>query len=160
MDSFLRHNLLLQQNAHARQAGGDPQGFAATAASSGVVNIDDVRAFWGGEGFPTEGKSVEEVEAQRAFIRRNIVDRPNHELVRDAEAMYLVRMMGSDLSINAFACNFKVDGVVNSNVVEANALNSKIYEKVSLLSVDDKISERYGEIYISRYIWLLTNIPS
>ncbi|VDB84855.1 unnamed protein product [Peniophora sp. CBMAI 1063] len=65
MDSFLRHNQLLQQNAHARQAGGEPQGFAATAASSAVVNYDDIRAFWGGEGFPTQGKPVEEVGVGR-----------------------------------------------------------------------------------------------
>lgn len=91
-----------------------------------------------------EGKSVEEVEAQRAFIRRNIVDRPNHELVRDAEAMYLARMMGSDLSINAFACNFRLSrgGPPNQDVAEASYLNKRIIERLSVTKVDDEAQKK------------------
>ena len=91
-----------------------------------------------------EGKSAEEVEAQRAFIRRNIVDRPNHELVRDAEAMYLVRMMGSDLSINAFACNFRLSrgGPPNQDVADASYLNRRIIERLSVTRVDDEAQKK------------------
>lgn len=91
-----------------------------------------------------EGKSVEEVEAQRAFIKRNIADRPNHELVQDPEAMHLVRMMGSDLSINAFACNFRLSrgGPLNQDVAEASYLNKRIIERLSVTRVDDEARKK------------------
>ncbi|KZT73992.1 hypothetical protein DAEQUDRAFT_720836 [Daedalea quercina L-15889] len=91
-----------------------------------------------------EGRPVEEVEAQRAFIRRNIVDRPNRELVRDPEAMDLVRKMGSDLSINAFACNFRMSrgGPPNRDVAEASYLNRRIIERLSVSRVDDEACKK------------------
>ncbi|KAH9842546.1 uncharacterized protein C8Q71DRAFT_699191 [Rhodofomes roseus] len=86
-----------------------------------------------------DGKLDEEVGAQLAFIKRNIVDRPNRELVRDPEAMYLIRMMGSDLSINAFACNFRLSrgGPSNKDVAEASYLNARIIERLAVNRVDD-----------------------
>ena len=59
----------------------------------------------------------EKIEAQKQFIRDRITDRDNSELVQDKEAVKLLAEMGSDLMINAFACNFKVDGKVNEDIV-------------------------------------------
>ena len=58
MDSFLHLNQLLQQDAFARQAAGEPQGLAAQAARSSVVEDDNAGRFWGGEGYPFEGKPI------------------------------------------------------------------------------------------------------
>ncbi|KZV74516.1 hypothetical protein PENSPDRAFT_749262 [Peniophora sp. CONT] len=57
MDS-LRLNQLLQQDAYAHRAGGEPKGSAAPAASSGVIYGDDAGNFWGQEGFPLEGPTA------------------------------------------------------------------------------------------------------
>ncbi|KAH8081991.1 pyridoxal phosphate-dependent transferase [Cristinia sonorae] len=90
----------------------------------------------------TTGATLDDVEAQKQFIRDRILKPTNSELVVDDEAMQLVSQLGSDLMINAFACNFKIDGKINSNVSEANALNSKIYEQVSVLSVNDVVTDK------------------
>ena len=44
--------------------------------------------------------------------------------------------------INAFACNFKVDGMVNTDVVEANFLNARIYQRLSVQGVEDDPRDR------------------
>jgi len=82
------------------------------------------------------------VEAQKDFIRKRIVNVPNDELVRDEEAMKLVKEMGSDLSINAFAVNFRVNGKVNQDVVEANNLNMRIFQRLSITSFNDDMNTR------------------
>lgn len=90
------------------------------------------------------GRPAAEVEAQRRFVRERIRDRPNRELVQDAEAMALVREMGSDLSINAFACNFRVTpgGEANTDVSEASYLNKRIIERLSVVRVDDEARDK------------------
>ncbi|CCM06759.1 uncharacterized protein FIBRA_09057 [Fibroporia radiculosa] len=107
-----------------------------------------------------EGRPRDEVEAQRRFVRERIVGRGNHELVRDAEAMALLRQMGGDLAINAFVCNFRVapGGPANTDVAEASYLNARIVARLSLTRVDDAAqmkplllmgtelsADRYGE---------------
>ncbi|KAJ4463690.1 pyridoxal phosphate-dependent transferase [Lentinula lateritia] len=74
----------------------------------------------------------EEVEAQKELIRRKILSIPNRELVKDKETWKLVVEMGSDLSINAFAVNFKLGNVVNEDIVEANYLNKRIFDALSI----------------------------
>ncbi|PSS37347.1 hypothetical protein PHLCEN_2v824 [Hermanssonia centrifuga] len=89
------------------------------------------------------GATLADVEAEKIFIRDRILKPSNRELVADHEAMHHVRGLGSDLMINAFACNFRLpDGTVNTNVTEANVLNSRIYEKLSVLTVDEKVADR------------------
>ncbi|KAH8099827.1 pyridoxal phosphate-dependent transferase [Cristinia sonorae] len=78
-----------------------------------------------------------DVEAQKTFIRRNILNVPNMTLRHDSQAWGLLVEMGSDLSINAFAVNFKIGDHVNQDVVEANYLNKRIFEALSITHVDD-----------------------
>jgi len=87
-----------------------------------------------------EGKSDEEVAEQRRYIKDFILNRTNRELVRDSKAMALVKQMGSDLSINAFACNFRLSkgGPPNKDVTEASYLNARIIERLSISRVDDE----------------------
>jgi hypothetical protein len=53
-----------------------------------------------------------------------------------------MRKLGSDTMVNAFACNFKVGGVVNKDVVEANFLNARIYQRLSVQTVKDDLKDR------------------
>lgn len=88
------------------------------------------------------GATLAEVEIEKDFIRERILNRPNRELVNDKEAMGKVQLLGSDLMINAFSCNFRINGVTNTSVTEANILNSRIYETLSVLKVADAVKER------------------
>ncbi|KAJ7043065.1 pyridoxal phosphate-dependent transferase [Mycena alexandri] len=89
-----------------------------------------------------DGRPKSEIEQQRNYIQKSIVNRDNYELVNDDVAMALVRRMGSDLMINNFSCNFKIDGKTNTDVDEANYLNRRIYERLSIQKVTDDILER------------------
>ncbi|KEP47769.1 pyridoxal-dependent decarboxylase domain protein [Rhizoctonia solani 123E] len=90
-----------------------------------------------------EGKSKAEIQKEREYIRDHVVNRPNLELVRDEEAMKLVRELGSDLSINAFACNFRLaNGEINQDVVESNYLNTRIYDRLSVTKIEDNIFDK------------------
>ncbi|KAJ4485314.1 pyridoxal phosphate-dependent transferase [Lentinula aciculospora] len=79
----------------------------------------------------TNGKP-EDVEAQKELIRTKVLPIPNRELVNDRKTWKLVVEMGSDLSINAFAVNFKLGDVLNEDIVEANYLNKRIFEALSI----------------------------
>ena len=80
-----------------------------------------------------EGGSDENaVEEQKKFIRERILPVENRALVDDKEAWKLLVEMGSDLTINAFAVNFKVGGKLNEDIVEANYLNKRIFDALSI----------------------------
>ena len=80
----------------------------------------------------------EKIEAQKEYIRKNILPKENWELVEDEDAMTLLNKLGSDLNINAFACNFRYrDGRINTDIEEANYLNRRIFERLSVTSPDE-----------------------
>jgi hypothetical protein len=79
----------------------------------------------------------------KEFIRTHILNTSNKDLVKDQQAMKLIQAMGSDLAINVFAVNFRLtNGQVNEDVVEANNLNTRIFEKLSVSSVNDSIYDK------------------
>jgi hypothetical protein len=82
--------------------------------------------------------STKKVDEERRFIR-DILRRTREELVNDTKACALMRQMGSDLVVNMFACNFRVDGAINQDVSEANYLNARIYDRLSLKSMTEKL---------------------
>jgi|SRR6266850_1261240 len=82
--------------------------------------------------------STKKVYEERRFIR-DILKRPREELANDPKACALMRQMGSDLAVNMFACNFRVDGSINRDVSEANYLNARIYDRLSLKSMTEKL---------------------
>ncbi|THH16278.1 hypothetical protein EW146_g4346 [Bondarzewia mesenterica] len=85
----------------------------------------------------TPNASDVEIEAQREWIRNNILTKENQELVKDNDAMELLNRLGSDLNVNAFACNFyDSNGRLNTDVDEANYLNQRIFERLSFTSRD------------------------
>ena len=87
------------------------------------------------------GASAEDIEREKDFIRKRILDKSNEELVNDAEAMDLLNQLGSDLNINAFACNFRdASGNVNTSVDLANNLNRRIFHRLSITKPDEDVT--------------------
>ena len=81
---------------------------------------------------PSNKKAIND---QKQFIRERITGVSNEVLANDLEAMDLLNKLGSDLNINAFACNFRRrDGTINKDIEEANALNRRIFERLSVRS--------------------------
>lgn len=75
----------------------------------------------------------EDVEVEKKYIREQIIPKQNLELVKDKKAMRLLNELGSDLNINAFAVNFRYpDGTLNKDIEEANWLNRRIFEALSV----------------------------
>ncbi|KAF3762117.1 pyridoxal-dependent decarboxylase conserved domain protein [Cryphonectria parasitica EP155] len=89
-----------------------------------------------------EGGDQQKIEEQKDYIRKRILGVSNENLIKDKEAVKLLKKLGGDLMINAFACNFKIDGKPNRNVVEANYLNERIFKRLSVTSMDDIVAER------------------
>jgi hypothetical protein len=82
----------------------------------------------------------------KQFIRDNILDVDNKDLVANDPAMKVVIEMGSDLAINTFAVNFrkisKGQLVVNQDVVEVNNLGKRIFERLSISKVSDSVPSK------------------
>ena len=64
-----------------------------------------------------DGKSNDEIEKQKEFIRERIISKSNEDIYNDKEAAALISELGGDLQINTFAVNFELNGKINENVV-------------------------------------------
>ncbi|KAI3328115.1 pyridoxal-dependent decarboxylase domain-containing protein [Xylariaceae sp. AK1471] len=90
---------------------------------------------------PTE----EKIEAEKRRIRQDIVNKTNANIIKEDlkrpdefKAMKLMRELGSDLNINAFALNFRYeDGRLNDDIEEANYLMQRVVETLSVDSPTD-----------------------
>jgi hypothetical protein len=83
----------------------------------------------------------------KQFIRDNILDVDNKDLVANDAAMKVVIGMGSDLAINTFAVNFRFTNgegqlVVNQDVVEASNLGKRVFERLSISKVTDSVPDK------------------
>jgi hypothetical protein len=82
---------------------------------------------------PLRNESSEEtIQAEKSFIRKRILGRSNADLIQDNVAMEELSALGSDLNINAFACNFRINNQVNKDGEEANRLNKRLYDRLSI----------------------------
>lgn len=88
--------------------------------------------------FRREQEGKEAVAEEKKFIRDNILGKTNQALAQNTDAMDELCALGSDLNINAFACNFRINGRVNDDVEEANYLNNRIFDRLSLTSVGEQ----------------------
>ncbi|QYT03139.1 hypothetical protein H0G86_010106 [Trichoderma simmonsii] len=88
------------------------------------------------------GLSERDIESEKQRIREKILSVTNEQLFDDPDSMDFLSELGGDLMINAFACNFKVNGKVNDDVNEANYLNQRIFERLSVTSMDDVVAKR------------------
>ena len=73
------------------------------------------------------------MEKQKEFIRTRILSKTDDEIARDPDALELFLNLGSELNVNAFACNFRYpDGSINTDVELANKLNWRIHERLCI----------------------------
>ncbi len=101
--------------------------------------------------------------AQIKFIREKVDGRTNEEIEKDEEAMTALEELGPDLNILIYAFNFKINGQLNTSLKNANLLNKRYYENLSIdegedindypmiVSTTDFTTEAYGSYFIEHY---------
>jgi hypothetical protein len=85
------------------------------------------------------------VEAEKEWIAKEIAGKSNAQIIaddqyrpEDKKAIKLLRALGSDLNINAFALNFRYsDGTINDDIEEANYLMQRVVQAFSVESPAD-----------------------
>ncbi len=78
------------------------------------------------------GEAGPAVQKELARIATEIVPRTNEEILADARTMTLFRELGSDQNIVSYAFNLVVGGRRNADVGKLNALNTAVFEQLSL----------------------------
>ncbi|KAL1728700.1 hypothetical protein EV714DRAFT_252348, partial [Schizophyllum commune] len=92
--------------------------------------------------FTREADGPSGIAEEKAFIRAHILGKSNQAIVKNPAALDEICALGSDLNINVFTCNFRdANGRVNTDVEEANYLNNRIFERLSLTSVGERPEE-------------------
>lgn len=78
------------------------------------------------------------VQDTRDFITNSIIGKSDYVLKSDPEAMRMLRTIGSELIVNAFSCNFILQGSTNWNedVEEANYFNQCIAQRLRIVPGD------------------------
>ena len=71
----------------------------------------------------------------------------------DCDAFKVLCRLGSDLNINAFACNFRIDGRVNDDVEEANYLNNRIYSRFSPPGLNSGVDIKTIPLFLSSTVF-------
>lgn len=76
------------------------------------------------------GLSESDIENEKQRIREKILSVTNEQLFDDPDSMDFLSELGGDLMINAFACNFKVNGKVNDDVVSDAYVASRVHGRL------------------------------
>jgi hypothetical protein len=105
-----------------------------------------------------------DVEKQIHFIRDRIDGKSNAEIIADHEAIALLRELGPDENILAYAFNFRTpSGSINTDLAQTNRLNKALYDRLSInpgediygynliVSTTDLDVAHYGEAFIEDY---------
>lgn len=91
------------------------------------------------------GKTAAEIEAEKALIAEKIVGHSNRRLreIFDAEPamLDLFQSLGPDLTVFAYAFNFKVGGKLNRDLTLLNAFNNALFHRLSL-----EVPEKPGDV--------------
>ncbi|KAL4904298.1 hypothetical protein BDW74DRAFT_185623 [Aspergillus multicolor] len=87
-----------------------------------------------------------DVEGEKKFIREHILPKTNQEIVANDSSLHtmnLLRALGSDLNINAFALNWRyADGRLNDDIEEANYLMLRVVQELSISSPNDEPNKK------------------
>jgi hypothetical protein len=87
-----------------------------------------------------------DVEGEKRFIREQILPKTNQEIVANDASMHtmtLLRALGSDLNINAFALNWRYeDGRLNDDIEEANYLMTRVIKELSISTPNDEPTKK------------------
>ncbi|KAJ7699650.1 hypothetical protein B0H17DRAFT_869752, partial [Mycena rosella] len=132
---YLHHNVLgLDQNGHGALLGQVSFTCCRVSIWFWAAMSDDKTEFIVVPFNPLEKGS------DKIIICERILGKSNEEFVQDEEAFEVLCTLASDLNINAFACNFWINGQVDDDVEEANYLNKRIFNRLSITSpnVDPK----------------------
>ncbi|KPM44453.1 hypothetical protein AK830_g2118 [Neonectria ditissima] len=79
----------------------------------------------------------EPVEKQRQEIRDLIIGKEDYDIFKSEDAMKIIRQLGSDLNINAFALNWKHEnGDLNTDPDEASYFMKKVVDKLSITTAN------------------------
>jgi glutamate/tyrosine decarboxylase-like PLP-dependent enzyme len=121
---------------------------------------------------PAEAEGQDPAE-QMQFIHERIVGKTTSEIQNDPEAMALLRRIGPDENILAYAFNLRAaDGSINPSLERANALNRALYDRLSInpgediygydliVSTTDLDIAHYGEVFIEDYKRRLLGVPN
>ncbi|KAH9884501.1 PLP-dependent transferase [Cubamyces lactineus] len=92
-------------------------------------------------------------ESDIKIIRERILDQSNEDIVADSDALKVLCKLGSDLNINAFACNFRINGRVNDDVEEANYLNNRLYNRFSTPKPGSEIDIKTIPLFLSSTVF-------
>jgi vitellogenic carboxypeptidase-like protein len=66
------------------------------------------------------------------FIRNNIIGKSNEDIANNNKAMFVLQQIGSDVLINTFAVNYKINGRFNQDITSLNNLNQLLFDKFSI----------------------------
>ncbi|KAI5888048.1 PLP-dependent transferase [Schizophyllum commune H4-8] len=86
--------------------------------------------------YVNEQQGPDAIAKEKEFIRANILPATNEKILADPKVLAELCALGSDLNINVFACNFRINGVTNTDVEEANYLNQCIFAEFSVTDND------------------------
>lgn len=75
---------------------------------------------------------AENPEQVRNYITTHIIGKTNEEISQDEDAMFVLSELGTDVLINTFLVNFKVNGQWNHDLDKLNEFNNKIFNKFSI----------------------------
>lgn len=77
------------------------------------------------------------VEEERKLIRKLIINKPDEDIKKDEDAMAIIRRLGSDTNINAFALNWKYeDQTLNTDLEEANYFMKSVVDRLSIVTAN------------------------
>eukprot|EP00479_Gromia_sphaerica_P014682 TRINITY_DN889_c1_g1_i1.p1 TRINITY_DN889_c1_g1~~TRINITY_DN889_c1_g1_i1.p1 ORF type:complete len:240 (+),score=24.13 TRINITY_DN889_c1_g1_i1:760-1479(+) len=84
-----------------------------------------------------EGTPAGDYEAKREWIKENIIDIDGDyaDLGEDEDIMNYLKTIGPDMSICTFSVNYRQNGVLNTDPLEANKLNKFLFERFSKTAV-------------------------
>jgi hypothetical protein len=81
------------------------------------------------------------VRRDKDFIRSHILYKNNEDIFKDPKAIDFLKHIGSDLMINVWALNFKVEGITNTNPAEASHFNRRVDAELTVSSPADDINK-------------------
>ncbi|KOS20616.1 L-tyrosine decarboxylase [Escovopsis weberi] len=102
-----------------------------------------------------KGLGTRAIESDKNRIR-GILSMSNKELHDDETRFRFFAELGGDLMINAFACNFRVDGRPCQDIEEINRLNRRIFQRLSVTK-PAKLGNEKGNGAKKTPLWLTTS---
>lgn len=85
----------------------------------------------------SKSNSIEGKDEMLSFIREYIKNKTNDEIAQNPEALAFLRHIGSDVLINSFVVNFKIDDTWNKSLKVLNNFNNALFNKFSITTPEE-----------------------